>query len=78
MMDSTLPDPVVDFVAEATTHMDSLLTKWYPPIRRLEPRLLQPQAHFTRAADISLLVVALVALISIGVGVAATWFACQW
>ncbi len=71
-------DPVVDFVAEASTHMDALLTKWYPPLRRLEPRLLQPRAQFTRSADISLLVVFLVALVSVGVGVAATWLACQW
>ena len=77
---STAPaaDPVVDFVAEASTHVDALLMKWYPPLRRLEPRLLQPKAQFHRSADVSLFVVLVVALVSVGIGVAATWLACQW
>lgn len=70
-------DQIVSFVAECTLHLDALASRWYPAAPRMQPRLTQPEARFDRPADISTIVVVLIALVSIGVGACVTYFACN-
>lgn len=69
-------DPVIQFVAECSTHMDALLQKWYPQTPRLEPRLLQPEARFDRHPDVSVWIVVLVGVICVAVGIGVSWALC--